>query len=97
MTEMDHEQQTIIVNDDQVPTHLREETGPKVTVHHFEWDTTSSTRGIGSLVKVVLGFLVLAAVVFTAFVGIWVLLLLGLALGLIAMIRSLVFPSNSRD
>ncbi|MFH1739799.1 MAG: hypothetical protein ABIH23_12380 [bacterium] len=94
---MEHEKQTIIVNDDQVPAHLREESGPKVTVHHFEWDTSTSTGGIGGLVKVVLGFLVLAAVVFTALVGIWLLLFLGLALGIIAVVRSFLFPSSGRD
>ena len=88
--------QTIIIDDEQVPAHLREETGPKVTIHHFEWSTATTSTGLGALLKIILAFLVFVAVVFAALVGIWLLLFLGVVLGIIAAIRSILFPTGGR-
>ena len=75
-----------------VPAHLFDETEPKVTVHHFEWGTSTP----GSLVKTVLGLFAVLAVFLLVLVGVWAFLFVGFALGIVAAIRSLLFPTGRR-
>jgi VIT1/CCC1 family predicted Fe2+/Mn2+ transporter len=92
VTKVTREQQTIIVRDDEVPAHLFDETEPTVTVRHFEWST--STGRFGGLLAAIPGALVVFAVFFLALAGVWLLLLAAFALGMFAVIRSLLFPTG---
>ncbi len=105
---MEPHPETIIVDESEVPAHLRDVNSaaqngphPRITVHRFEWTPRSRSGGLGSLLQSAIGFVVLLGTVLTLFVGIWLFLflaiLLPLAVGAIGLLRSLLTPVNRQQ
>jgi len=102
---MEPDPETIIVDESEVPAHLRDmdsasQNGPhpRITVHEFVWTSSGRPGGLGSLIQAAVGLVLLLGTLLTLFVGFWLLLFLAIVVsftvGVIGLLRFLLFPGS---